>query len=88
MIIIIKFNKEYSINKGSRLTEAIENILVLLEDGGTYSKDSISQKSRIPQHYVEEIINFLRHFELVEADEPMEKIRLTREFLEFLYKVK
>lgn len=70
------------------MSEVIENILKLLEDGETYCKDSICIRVSIQEHYVENIINFLKHFEFLEADEKMENIRLTQEFLDFLLKVK
>lgn len=70
------------------MSEVIENILVLLEEGETYSIENISLKTNIQKNLIEEIIDFLRLFSFVEFDEKREEVKLSHTFLEFLYKVK
>ena len=70
------------------MSELIESVLRLLEDGKPHSLDIISQKSRIPKNHIEMIIDFLKHFDFAELDETGKNVRMKETFLRFLNSVK
>jgi len=76
------------LSKVVQLSELIESVLRLLEDGETHSLDIISEKCRIPKNHIEVIIDFFKHFDFAELDETGEKVRINETFLRFLNSVK
>jgi len=69
------------------LSEIVEKIISLLQDGEPHSVENISKKCGLEKSSTENVINFLRSFDFVEVDETRERIRINQVFLDFLHSV-
>lgn len=69
------------------MSEIVEKIISLLEDGEPHSIENISKKCGLRKSSTENVINFLRSFDFVEVDEKREIIRINQGFLDFLHSV-
>jgi len=70
------------------LTEKIDKILTLLEDGEWHRITEITQKTKLNQTKIQLITNFLTKYNIIELNETEQKAKLTLPTHKFIKKTK